>query len=511
MDYSEDASFFCMLKGHTYTGLDQSFNTMMMYLRKCGIYSLSVLFDTIFKGLAKYDCIKVIELHALWDWKGYFAPHINGRLGGFATGQFGSGMHEFHARKDSEGKVRLWFRKSSQASSWIPEGPGMLVFDTIPVGEPPLAPYVKSELQWKRNEFEGVLRMWYRFMAFKNEDEGSQVRAEWAETFARLPARDDPNNLQAELKPKWGELPKQSARRAAAIAGMGGATTALENPPINPVTGPGRTGTEVQRETAGYREYIRRTNMLIGAQTPVFLGDYLFVQLPSKPVFLARVTGTCFIDEASADRISITIGEYSHEAQGRVAGFFGTFSKTPNMLHDPLDKRTGGKFIRHASITRAEIVVYDVYTWVDRERRAQIAADHTEPQDCIRVAPRSLRQLASARPEFLVPDPLPLSHRSQDDAESAAAGARARRERDGDDPPPPIPAGFKQVVGTTRGAASSFMIWTKLQLSTPTAWHHARITKILSPNARGGYTHDARFSDGGVRGVRLTQQAYDDG
>ena len=32
-DTFEDASFFCMLKGHTYTGLDRTFNTMIMALR----------------------------------------------------------------------------------------------------------------------------------------------------------------------------------------------------------------------------------------------------------------------------------------------------------------------------------------------------------------------------------------------------------------------------------------------------------------------------------------------
>ena len=33
MDYFQDAGFFCMLVGHTYTGLDQSFNTMIMHLK----------------------------------------------------------------------------------------------------------------------------------------------------------------------------------------------------------------------------------------------------------------------------------------------------------------------------------------------------------------------------------------------------------------------------------------------------------------------------------------------
>lgn len=104
-----------------------------------------------------------------------------------------------------------------------------------------------------------------------------------------------------------------------------GVTSALENPPINPVTGPGRTATEVQRETEGYRAYVRQRHGE-RANPPVFQGDYIFVQLPSKPIFLARVVGHCIIDDALANDISITIGEYSHEPQQRVPGFFGWFS-----------------------------------------------------------------------------------------------------------------------------------------------------------------------------------------
>jgi hypothetical protein len=106
-DYFDDAGFFCMLKGHTYTELDQTFNTMIMYLKQFPIYCVSTLLRHIWKALRKYDCLKVIELHAIWDWKEYFKPHINDRIGGFTTGQFGSGMHEFYLRKDQAGIVRI--------------------------------------------------------------------------------------------------------------------------------------------------------------------------------------------------------------------------------------------------------------------------------------------------------------------------------------------------------------------------------------------------------------------
>ena len=130
----------------------------------------------IWSSLRKYNCVKVIELHALWNWKEFFAPHMNGSLGGFATSQFGSGMHEFYVRKDSEGVVRLWARKSSQASGWIPEGPGMEVFKSRPAGEPPLADFVKTQSEWGRDAFEGTLRQWFRYMHVKSEQEHQDVQ-----------------------------------------------------------------------------------------------------------------------------------------------------------------------------------------------------------------------------------------------------------------------------------------------------------------------------------------------
>ena len=509
-DYFADTSFFCMLKGHTYTGLDRTFNTMFMYLKQIGIYTISAMVNAIFRSLQKHDCLKVIELHALWDWGKYFEPHVSQRLGGFATSQYGSGMHEFYVRKDSEGVVRLWMRKSSQASGWMPEGPGMEVFSSVvPAGEPPLADHIKTELEWKRNAVEGTLRQWFRFMVVKSEAEGSEIREEWRTVFQNLPAQDNPNNLAEQLKPKWKELPRvtRAAEEAAAERGMGGASSALENPPVNPVHGPGRTETEVQRETHGYRQYVRRLN-INGATPAVFQKDYVFVQLASCPVFLARVVGNAYIDESTNERISIKVGEYDHKPQPRVQGFFGTFTKKPNAAYNANDKRTGGKFVRHANITRDEIVLYDVKTYVDRELMAQNAADEAEPEDCVRVAPSSLRKLAAVRPEFSMPDRLPRSHVERDNADAEIAAAAAQRQQNGDDPAAPIPQGFHRVEWQLGDPVGDFLIWTNLGESRQ--WHSALVIKAHPPNFRGGYTHDARFPDG-IRGVRLTEQVYREG
>ena len=100
----DEASFFCMMVGHTYTELDQSFSTLLTQMGQVAMYTVKDMMDRIYQYLQPYDCRDVEDLHCLWDWKAFFAPHT-GTLQGFGTNQFGSGMHEFLLRKDRNGQV----------------------------------------------------------------------------------------------------------------------------------------------------------------------------------------------------------------------------------------------------------------------------------------------------------------------------------------------------------------------------------------------------------------------
>lgn len=113
------------------------------------IWTVSRLVALIEQFLRPYNCLSCVELHCLWDWKAFFAPHVHERFGGFATGQFGSGMHEFVLRKDRNGDVRLYLRQSSNASTWLPDGEGYLVFRSIPTGHPSLA-NAHPDAKWQR-------------------------------------------------------------------------------------------------------------------------------------------------------------------------------------------------------------------------------------------------------------------------------------------------------------------------------------------------------------------------
>lgn len=493
-----------MIKGHTYSGLDRSFNTMMMTLKRNAIYCISALMHYIWRSLNPYNCNHVYDLHALWDWHTYFEGGVLERFGGFASGQFGSGMHEFVSRKDSSGTVRLWMRKSSASTNWFPEGQGYEVWDKAPEGEPPLAKFVKRQDQWQRNEFEGALRHWFRFMVVESQEEKEKIKSEWSSYLAKLPSDDDVNAIDLTLRPKWGELPKfipvqELAARASCLDGV---SSMLENPPINPITGPGRTATEVQRELRGYQAWLRKTWDPSQGNFPVFQRDYLFIQLPSTPLFLARVTHDCCLDDATSPTLKFSVSEYVHVPQARVGGFFGTFTKKKNMAYNAKDKRTGGQYVKHSFITREHIVVYDVQTFVSRTMLAQNAADEKEPEDCLLVAASSLRKLAQARPELAMPSKLPQSHVEHDAKEREKEQASAVREREGDDPPPPIPEGFEQVEWSAGVEVLHFMIWTKLaSVDKSNRWHQAVVKKTFKTTVRGNYTHDAAFAlDKQVRG-----------
>lgn len=85
----QEASFFCMMVGHTYSRIDRHFSTLITLLFTVSIYTVSQLTQYIFQFLAPYNPSQVVEMHCLWDWKAFFAPHVHGRFGGFSTSQYG--------------------------------------------------------------------------------------------------------------------------------------------------------------------------------------------------------------------------------------------------------------------------------------------------------------------------------------------------------------------------------------------------------------------------------------
>ena len=276
------------------------------------------------------------------------------RFGGFATGQFGSGMHELVLRKDKFGEVRCHMRKSSASSSWLPEGEGYPVFKTIPTGHPILAEG-KACHKWGREIVESTVRSWFRFMGLSPASE-TRVRSDWETRFSTLPVGVTANGgvdmeqLSEKLKLVWQDLPSFVPVRGhvAGVAGAAhGTSDEMENPPVNPITGPGRTVAVRDREVAAYRQRVRQSH-----RDAIFQSDYLFVWPPTKQLSLHRVVNGACMTDATSEEISFTTTEYEHSVQLGIAGFWGTFDLKPNPIYNSRDKATGSKFIRHQNMSK---------------------------------------------------------------------------------------------------------------------------------------------------------------
>ena len=313
-------------------------------------------------------------------------------------------MHEFYARKDADGRVRIWMRMSSQASSWLPEGPGFDVFgDNLPIGIPSLAPVAKTDAHWGRTEVEGTVRTWCNFIKATHPGEAVRMREEWDARFASLPPGGDTNSLPEHMKPLWVDLPRctaeSNAASTAAAAASEGVTGGLENPTVNPITGPGRSSADVQRELMRHKQGIRSS-----CPDALFQGDYLFAQLPGKSLELYRVVHNLLIDDATCRDISVCLGAYTHTHQPGVNGFWGTFAQQANPLYDPKDPRKGTKFVRQSGVTRDEIKLYGVETFISKEKV------DGELIPFLRVKASSLERLSAAIPHLMMPPVIPASH-----------------------------------------------------------------------------------------------------
>ena len=358
--------FFCQPVGHTFNELDQSFNTLIVKMLQSAIYTISTMVHLIRKFLAPYGIMDVRVLPHLFDIKA--VEESMHSLGGYATSQYGSGMHEFRLQKDAEGVVRLKMRKSSKASGWIPEGAGYVVFKTDPPRKFEPAGF-KPDSAWSRTQVEATLHQWFRFMALLPVERAG-AEAEWTGKCFELPIDMQPHQLPPDQILSTPDLPTRSwvAGQAERMA-IYSAHARLENPEVNPTHGHGRSAGEVSREAQAYREAARANATGVA---PTFQSDYILVQLPGSALALHQVCNGALLERATAKDQCFTTVEYVHNPQPGVSGFFGTFEKKLNPTFNAMDPKSGTKFVRHSGITRERIVVYNVQTWLDASQKPKV-------------------------------------------------------------------------------------------------------------------------------------------
>ena len=261
-------------------------------------------------------------------------------------------MHEFRLRKDSAGVMRLKVRKSSKAFGWIPDGPaGYEVFKIDPPQTLKPAKF-KADSVWNRTQVEATLRQWFPFMAV-SPVERTSVEQQWTSACFSLPIDMQPDQLPPEKLLSTPSLPARSwVTRAAARAPSRSPSANLENPVINPTHGYGRSAGEVAREARAFREAARANATGV---TPIFKGDYLFVQLPGSSAALHQVCNGALLERATHEEMSFSTVEFTHSPQQLVPEFFGTFEKKLKPTFNAMDSKSGTKFIRHSGISREHV------------------------------------------------------------------------------------------------------------------------------------------------------------
>ena len=320
------------------------------------------------------------------------------------TNQYWDGAHEILLRKDIHGVVRAYFRKSSKATTWLPEGEGYPIFRTSvpPHDEAPPPARAKPDTAWNRLEIEGTIRSWYAYFTGDNQYL-ELVKAEWQRRFNELPQGGDTTLLPDRLKLPWEPLPKRAPRQVADdLEEYGGLSSCLENPPLNPISGPGRKPADVIKELDAYKHHMREGQCVPEGSPPaVFQADYLFGQMPGRGIALFRVCNGATLANCVDVDISFTAVEYEHTPHPEVdAGFWGTFEPLPNARYNSEDSRSGTKFVRHLNVTREFIVLYGVETFTERIT----VPDRPMPITVVRVTAATLHRLSVLRPEFTMPD-----------------------------------------------------------------------------------------------------------
>ena len=410
----------------------------------------------------------------------------------------------------------------------MPEGPGYQVFETVPEGIPGIAK-AKSDSQWGRLAVQATIRAWFGLMVVEDAKHLKSIKSEWEERFSQLPNTEYPNNIHPSLRLQWIDLkprtwardlderPTNQARAAAAVERR--ISPALENPPVNPITGNGRTAAEVAKETEQYKRYVREQ---VGGDMAIFQADYILVQLPGESLQLHRICSGLFIEDALALKVAFQTLEYTQTPnleQEHRGGFWGEFTAKANPGYDMANKKSGTKFSRHGEISRDHIVLYDVQTVrVPKPPPPR----GTPPKTYIRIHASALERLSEIRPEFPYPEQIPDSH--EDDAEDEdeddlelgeegeEGGGESGEEGNEEDPPPVIPLGW-QAAESEPSPLKHFVIWANVDRGT--RWCTGAVTKVYAPGFtyRGKpYTHDATLNGvNAVRGFNLTQELKTNG
>ena len=394
----DEGVIFYMHVGHTYNDLDQTFAPLIAEMLRIAIESVAALLAYLERKLTVQRVREVRDLPHLWDFAVWLAPCMH-EFKGFATTQHSSGMHEFIFRRDSTGEVRVHYRQTSQSSTLLPEGPGDLIFKSLPSGHPPVAAFKADEV-WHRAQVQCNVRQWLPHLGLPIPALGAAEKS-WQELFDSMPPSSQ--DLPTTARLVWDTLPAQQQPLCATQCQLHACTDMIENPPVNPVATHQHNQGAVARETAQWQRSERAVAIAAGRIAPIFHSEYVFFKPPdatSELVSLGRVVSVPYGGATMTDHL-LDIAEYAHTPMLGVCGLFGTFVTKQNEHYDAATKGSL-KFVRHKGVKRSHVLHANVQTWLDADRS-------------LRISLVSLQKLATLCPqEHKLPATIPSLHAAQD-------------------------------------------------------------------------------------------------
>ena len=446
--FSFDEAFInCCPVGHTFTILDESFNTLISGMNQGTLATVEEMLECIQERMRAYQCQEVTELKAVFDFTTWFKPimHIiegiarRGALGGLY-----SGMGQFLFSRDAVGKVRLKMRTGPTATTWIPESEGYLLFhegqleSPVGLGEagPPLAP-LKSFAAWQKETTVANVRRWLPFLGADLSAQ-REAAAKWEARFASI--TQTVADLQTKSPTVWQGPPQRREVATAREIGGDGARRPwigiADNPPINPIDHAGTSTSKSYKERlAAWQAATRVRSAAAGSSPPVHLSDYLIIKDSTSPA-LVRITGGTLGVGGGAVKVSGTA--YLDTPNQSVPNLWGwgTFAPKRNDAYDPNDRSKGTYHVLRHDITRSDILVYSVMTFLDGREELRLHIDSL----------KALSQFIN----YPLPDPLPSTHLRCPSGEAATYVPPAKRATAPDTAPATAPAPAPATAGKRR-------------------------------------------------------------
>ena len=448
----DEALINCCPVGHTFTILDESFNTLINGMNQTTLATVEEMLDCIQERMRAYQCQEATELKAVFDFSTWFKPimHlIEGIARRGALGGLYSGMGQFLFLRDAVGKVRLKMRTGPTATTWIPESEGYLLFHEgqldSPIGfeaGPPLAP-LKSFAAWQKETSVANVRRWLPYLGV-DQPAQRDAAAKWEARFASL--TQTVTDLQTPSPTIWQGPPERRNDGATAReTGGDGARRPwigiADNPPINPIDHAGTSTSKSYKERlAAWRAATRVHAAQAGSSPPVHLSDYLIVRDATCPALIRITGGTLGVGGGTVKVSGTAYVDAPNQSVPNHWGW-GTFAPKRNDAYDPNDRSKGTYHVLRHDITRSDILVYAAMTFLDGREELRLHID-------------SLKALAQFI-NYPLPEPLPSTHLRCPSGEAATYVPPAKRATAPDAAPARGPVGTAPVGAAPAGAAPS--------------------------------------------------------